>query len=76
MASVTKQDIPNEAKMISMFWEMIKDYYLPEATEEYYQKFCQSAREIDKQCNSRLGQKLINAFGEYLDEKYKEGDGK
>ena len=70
MASVTKNDIPNESRMMSMLWEMIKDYYLPEASEEYYQKFCQSAREIDKQCNSRLGQKLIIAFGEYLEEKH------
>ena len=71
MAGVKKIDIPNEAKMIEMFWKMIKDFYIPEDTEQYYQDFSDRAREIDKECKSMLGQKLILAYAEFLEEKYK-----
>lgn len=69
MASVKKSDIPREAQMISMFWEMIKEFYIPENTQEYYKAFCKRAKEIDEQCHSRLAQKLILAFADYLDER-------
>ena len=75
MASVKKSDIPSEARMISMFWEMIKEFYIPEDTQEYHEAFCKCAQEIDKQCHSRLGQKLILAFADYLDERERNMDG-
>lgn len=76
MASVKKSDIPNEAQMMSMLWEMIKDFYIPDDNQKYHAEFCERAREIDKKCQSRLGQKFINAFGDYLDEKIRgERDG-
>lgn len=69
MASVSKKDIPSEAKFFPLFWEMVKEFYIPEQSEDYWKAFYQRALEIDRECHSRLGQKLINAFADYIEEK-------
>lgn len=75
MGRVSKADIPNEAKMIQSLWEMIKEFYIPEDTMAYHEEFCKCAREINRECDSRLGQKLILAYADYLDEKAGKIDG-
>lgn len=75
MGRVYKTDIPNEAKMIQSLWEMIKEFYIPEDTMTYHEEFCKCAREINEECDSRLGQKLILAYADYLDEKAGKIDG-
>ena len=71
MAGVKKTDIPNESEMMGMLWNMIKDFYIPEDTEAYWEGFRQRGLEIDAKCHSRLGQILINGIADYLDEKWK-----
>ena len=71
-----EQDKKKEWEMFNEVWRFVKDFYIPERTEEWWEAYCERAREIDKKCQSRLGQKLINAFGDYLDEKIRgERDG-
>lgn len=70
MASVRKEDIPNEAQMMPMLWAAIKEFYIPEGTDEYWQAVLNQMNQIDTACHSRLGQKLMQAFIDYLEEKY------
>lgn len=34
MGRVEKKDIPAEAKFFPMFWEMVKEFYVPEKTTD------------------------------------------
>lgn len=72
MAGVKKSDIPDEAKMITMIWELIKDFYIPENTDAYWDALRERSLEIDAVCHSRIGQKLILALHDYLEEKGKD----
>ena len=75
MAGIGKEEKEKEWEMINGLWRMIKEFYIPEDTQEYHEAFCKCAQEIDKQCHSRLGQKLILAFADYLDERERNMDG-
>lgn len=70
MAGVKKKDIPNEAEMFVMLWELIKDFWLPEDTDEYYRQFNERANEIVNKTHSELGKVLILALSEFLDKKF------
>ena len=72
MAGVKKSDIPNESEMMGMLWNLIKDFYIPEDTEAYWEEFRQRSLEIDQKCNSKLGRTLINGVADFLDQKWKE----
>lgn len=69
MGRVEKKDIPAEAKFFPMFWEMVKEFYIPEKNTDYWERFYRRSVEIDQECHSRLGQKMINAFADYIEEK-------
>lgn len=70
MAGVKKKDIPNEAEMFVMLWELTKDFWLPEDTDEYYRQFNKRANEIVNKTHSELGKVLILALSEFLDKKF------
>ena len=70
MARVKKKDIPNEAEMFVMLWELTKDFWLPEDTDEYYRQFNERANEIVNKTHSELGKVLILALSEFLDKKF------
>lgn len=75
MAGVTKADIPNESEMMGMLWTMIKDFYIPEDNDAYWLAVMKRSDEIDRKCHSRLGQKLMVAFADYLEEKQRSKEG-
>ena len=70
MAGVKKKDIPNEAEMFVMLWELTKDFWIPEDTDEYYRQFNERTNEIVKETHSELGKVLIIALSKFFDEKF------
>lgn len=70
MAGVKKKDIPNEAEMFIMLWELTKDFWIPEDTDKYYRQFNERANEIVNKTHSELGKVLILALSEFLDKKF------
>ena len=70
MAGVKKKDIPNEAEMFVMLWELTKDFWIPEDTDEYYRQFNERANEIVNKTHSELGKYLIITLSEYFDKKF------
>lgn len=70
MAGVKKKDIPNEAEMFVMLWELTKDFWIPEDTDEYYRQFNERANEIVNKTHSELGKVLTLALSEFLDKKF------
>lgn len=69
MGSVRREEIPNEAAAMQMIWKMIKDFYVPEREHSYWEAFQKRCLQIDAACQSRLAQKMMNAVGDYLEEK-------
>ena len=69
MASVTKNDIPQEANMMTDLWNLIKEFYIPEDTEEYWLDLNEKCNQIYKDCPSRLTFHLLYGFRNYLEEK-------
>lgn len=70
MAGVSKSDIPNEAQFFTEFWKLVKDFYTVEENDDYWNYLFDRIHEIDERCNHcRLGQVLMNAFADYLEEK-------
>ena len=72
MRTVTREEIPQEAQVMTELWNMIKDFYVHEPTDEYWDALLERSRDVDRKCNhSRLGQKLILAFQDYIEEQQK-----
>lgn len=69
MASVTKKDIPQESEMMGDLWELIKKYYIPEETEEYWDDAWNAVYELHVKYPSELCRKLALAFWGYLEDK-------
>ncbi|MCD7824897.1 MAG: hypothetical protein LUH14_02890 [Clostridiaceae bacterium] len=70
MASVRKADIPDEAQFFTEFWKLVKDFYIVEENDDYWVHLSDRMHEIDEKCNHcRLGQILMNAYCDYLEEK-------
>lgn len=69
MASVTKNDIPQESAMMGDLWELIKKYYIPEDTEEYWDNALKAVCELHARYPSKLCRKLGLAFLGYLEDK-------
>lgn len=72
MASVRKDDIPMMAMFMPRFWEMIKEFYLIELTDEYSQKVYERCTELIELYQDPLAQKLVLAFCDFIDAKQKE----
>lgn len=54
------------AGFMTEFWKLIKKYYEPEDTDEYWQGFMRDANSIVK---GELSKKLLLAFADYLEGK-------
>ena len=70
MAGVKKKDIPNEAKMFTMLWDLTKDFWIPEDTDEYYRQYNERCNEIMKETHSELGKVLIFTLTDFFDKKF------
>lgn len=70
MASVTKNDIPQEANMMTELWALIKDYYIPEeSTSDYWKELGDKCNEIYRNCPTQLTYHLVHGFLDYIQEK-------
>lgn len=74
MAGVCKKDIPEIASFMSDLWELVKHYWNPEDTDEYWNSFVMDARELsEKYNNDPYVNHMLAAFAEYIDKKHNDG---
>lgn len=71
MASVTKNDIPKEANMMTELWNLIKEFYVPEDNDEYWLDLNEKCVQIYKNCPTPLTFQLVHGFLNYLEDKSK-----
>ena len=57
--------LPELAGFMTDFWKLIKTYYEPKDSDEYWQSFMKDANSIVK---GKLSKKLLLAFADYLEE--------
>lgn len=69
MASVSKRDIPEVANMMPQLWETIKEFYIPEPNDRYWEELNERCEQIYRECPSRLTFHLLYGFRNYLQEK-------
>lgn len=69
MASVTKNDIPKEANMMTELWNLIKEFYVPEDSDKYWIDLNNKCEQIYHDCPSRLTFHLLYGLRNYLQEK-------
>lgn len=70
MSGVNKSDIPETAAFMTDFWAFVKKYWIPEDTDSYWLKQHREASEIAKKYdNDKFCEKMLLAYGEYLEEK-------
>lgn len=60
--------LPELAGFMTDFWKLIKTYYEPKDSDEYWQSFMKDANSIVK---GELSKKLLLAFADYLEGKRK-----
>lgn len=48
MASVTRQDIPQVAAFMQDFWTLVKKYWVPEDTAEYWNSLIDKCSELTR----------------------------
>lgn len=72
MASVTKEEIPEVAKFMPQFWELIKKYYKPEDTDEYWESFNADSEKLYMSTDHILCRQMILDLTSYLEGKLRE----
>ena len=71
MASVRKEDIPAIAQFMPEFWELVKKYWIVEESDEYWEEAINACDKIYRKYNDVFVKKMIIAYMDYLEEKYK-----
>ena len=72
MASASKTDIPEIASFMSEFWLLVKKYWIPENSDEYWEDFITESSTLGKKYSHDFCIKQILAFVEYLEGYQKE----
>lgn len=77
MASVKKSDIPDIARFMTDFWELVKKYWIPENADSKYweRQVAEMAEMAEKYGNDKFVKKMLLAYADYLEEKQMRGDG-
>jgi len=71
VASVEKKDIPSVSEFMSCFWAMIKMFWIPENSDEYWGGVTDYADKFHKKFNNDFCDEMILSFLDYLDEKFR-----
>lgn len=72
MASVKNSDIPEAFNFMGDFWVFMKNYYVPDKDDAYWEAVIADAADLGhKYKDDRLAVHLINAYLDYLEEKLK-----
>lgn len=54
MASVTKEDIPEIARFMSDFWQLVKKYWKPDGTDQYWDALNEEQQQIAQKYDNHL----------------------
>ncbi len=74
MASVKKQDIPQIGAFMSDFWILIKQYWIPENTAEYWDSLVDDCTNLMKKYqNERFVVDILAAFVDNREAKMRNG---
>ena len=65
---VKKNEIPEIAEFMSDFWKLMKQYWIVENTNQYWQAFISESSALSQKYNNRLVQKLLAVFVNYQEE--------
>ena len=71
MASVVKSDIPEVAAFMSEYWALMKNYWIAEDTDEYWDAVMKDSGELGRKYDFWLAKKLILDFLEQLEREWK-----
>lgn len=72
MASVRKDDIPMMAMFMPKLWELIKEFYLVELTDEYSKAAYDRCIELIEIYSDPLAKEFVLAFFKFIDSKQRE----
>ena len=72
MASVKKEDIPMMAMFMPKLWELVKEFYLVELTDEYSKAAYDRCVELIEIYPDPLAREFVLAFCKFIDSKQKE----
>ena len=72
MSSVKKEDIPMMAMFMPKLWELIKEFYLVELTDEYSKAAYDRCVELMEIHPDPLAREFVLAFCKFIDSKQKE----
>ena len=72
MASVKKEDIPMLAMFMPKLWDLIKEFYIVELTDEYSKTVYDRCTELMDIYQDPLAEKFVLAFCDFIDVKQKE----
>lgn len=71
MATVKNSDIPEVFQFMSEFWPLIKDHWIVENTDEYWNGVIERTSQLGRKYNHDFCYLQIRAFMDYLTEEYK-----
>jgi hypothetical protein len=72
MASVKKDDIPETAKFMSVLWDLVKEFYIQEDTDAYWNAYRDKTDMVAEQFkNDPLVLQMLFALTNYLEVKMK-----
>lgn len=76
MAQISDADKKNESQFMTLFWELIKDTYVPEGKgSEYWDDLMERVGYINSVCESAMDMELLSAYMEYLNKRWKRQQG-
>ena len=68
MASVKKDDIPEIARFMSVLWDLVKEFYIPEDTDAYWNAYRDKTDRVAEQFkNDPLVLQMLFALTNYLE---------
>lgn len=73
MGYVTRNEIPAETAMMGALWNLIKRFYVPETTEEYWKALQCECEKLYRDYPLSLTKYLLNGYRNFLQEKEMEG---
>lgn len=62
MAGVTKQDIPQIAAFMQDFWALVKKYWIPEKTDDYWEGLTDDCLRLSQTYTDSFVEGMLIAF--------------
>lgn len=71
MASVVKSDIPEVAAFMSEYWALMKNYWIAEDTDEYWDAVMKDAGELGRKYDFQFAKESLLVFLNQLEREWK-----